>query len=142
MIRFLNEDHPFRITNKLILKRWLNEVIASFDFSTGDIQIIFCTDAYLLDVNRKYLSHDYFTDIITFDDSSEGKLNGDLLISIDRVKENAIEFGVSFDEELNRVIVHGILHLIGFKDKSNKDRQKMREAENKALIMLNSLIVR
>jgi rRNA maturation RNase YbeY len=124
------------------LKRWLNEVIASFDFSTGDIQIIFCTDAYLLDVNRKYLSHDYFTDIITFDDSSEGKLNGDLLISIDRVKENAIEFGVSFDEELNRVIVHGILHLIGFKDKSNKDRQKMREAENKALIMLNSLIVR
>jgi len=142
LIRFLNEDHPFRITNKLILKRWLNEVIASFDFSTGDIQIIFCTDAYLLDVNRKYLSHDYFTDIITFDDSSEGKLNGDLLISIDRVKENAIEFGVSFDEELNRVIVHGILHLIGFKDKSNKDRQKMREAENKALIMLNSLIVR
>ena len=142
MIRFLNEDHPFRITNKLILKRWLNEVIASFGFSTGDIQIIFCTDAYLLDVNRKYLSHDYFTDIITFDDSSEGKLNGDLLISIDRVKENAIEFGVSFDEELNRVIVHGILHLIGFKDKSNKDRQKMREAENKALIMLNSLIVR
>jgi rRNA maturation RNase YbeY len=124
------------------LKRWLNEVIASFDFSTGDIQIIFCTDAYLLDVNRKYLSHDYFTDIITFDDSSEGKLNGDLLISIDRVKENAIEFGVSFDEELNRVIVHGILHLIGFKDKSNKDRQKMREAEYKALIMLNSLIVR
>ena len=142
MIRFLNEDHPFRITNKLILKRWLNEVIASFDFSTGDIQIIFCTDAYLLDVNRKYLSHDYFTDIITFDDSREGKLNGDLLISIDRVKENAIEFGDSFDEELNRVIVHGILHLIGFKDKSNKDRQKMREAENKALIMLNSLIVR
>jgi rRNA maturation RNase YbeY len=124
------------------LKRWLNEVIASFDFSTGDIQIIFCTDAYLLDVNRKYLSHDYFTDIITFDDSREGKLNGDLLISIDRVKENAIEFGDSFDEELNRVIVHGILHLIGFKDKSNKDRQKMREAENKALIMLNSLIVR
>lgn len=142
MIRFLNEDHPFRITNKLILKRWLNEVIASFGFSTGDIQIIFCTDEYLLDVNRKYLSHDYFTDIITFDDSSEGKLNGDLLISIDRVKENSIEFGVSFEDELNRVIVHGILHLIGFKDKSNQEQKKMREDENKALLKLKELIIR
>lgn len=142
MIRFLNEDHPFRITNKLILKRWLNEVIASFGFSTGDIQIIFCTDEYLLNVNRKYLSHDYFTDIITFDDSSEGKLNGDLLISIDRVKENSIEFGVSFEDELNRVIVHGILHLIGFKDKSNQEQKKIREAENRALLKLKELIIR
>jgi len=142
LIRFLNEDHPFRITNKLILKRWLNEVIASFGFSTGDIQIIFCTDEYLLNVNRKYLSHDYFTDIITFDDSSEGKLNGDLLISIDRVKENSIEFGVSFEDELNRVIVHGILHLIGFKDKSNQEQKKIREAENRALLKLKELIIR
>ena len=96
----------------------------------GDISIIFCSDRYILDVNIKYLSHDYFTDIITFDYCEGNKLSGDLFISIDSVKENASFYGTEFTDELNRVIVHGILHLIGYDDHSDDEVKQMREKED------------
>ncbi|MCB0820802.1 MAG: rRNA maturation RNase YbeY [Bacteroidetes bacterium] len=127
--------------NKILRKRWLKEVIASFNLKTGNIQIISCTDEYLLDVNKKFLQHDYYTDIITFDESEKDVINGDLIISIERVRENAEQYGVSTEEELNRVIVHGILHLVGFRDKSEKEISTMRKEENKALSALKGLTV-
>ena len=96
----------------------------------GDISIIFCSDPYILDINQRYLQHDYFTDIITFD-YCEGKvLSGDLFISIDTVRENATEYGASFEEELNRVMVHGLLHLIGYDDHTPAEQQEMRGKED------------
>ena len=96
----------------------------------GDISIIFCSDPYILDINQRYLQHDYFTDIITFD-YCEGKvLSGDLFISIDTVRENAAEYGASFEEELNRVMVHGLLHLIGYDDHTPAEQQEMRSKED------------
>ena len=94
------------------------------------ISIIFCSDNYILDVNQKYLQHDYFTDIITFDYCEGDRLSGDLFISVDTVKENALEYGTEFQEELHRVIVHGILHLIGYDDHSPEDIEVMRKKEN------------
>lgn len=96
----------------------------------GDITVVFCSDDYLLEVNRTYLDHDYYTDIITFDYSDLGILSGDLFISIDRVKENAQDFSDSFENELKRVVFHGVLHLCGYKDKSEEDEKIMRIKEN------------
>ena len=96
----------------------------------GDISIIFCSDNYILDVNLKYLNHDYFTDIITFDYCDKNILSGDLFISVDSVRENAIFFEVDFEEELRRVIVHGLLHLIGYDDHTEDEQKIMREKEN------------
>ncbi|MEN9303201.1 MAG: hypothetical protein RL264_1630 [Bacteroidota bacterium] len=96
----------------------------------GDITVVFCSDDYLLQVNRTYLDHDYYTDIITFDYSDLGILSGDLFISLDRVKENAQDFSDSFENELKRVVFHGVLHLCGYKDKSKKDEKIMRIKEN------------
>lgn len=96
----------------------------------GDITVVFCSDDYLLEVNRTYLDHDYYTDIITFDYSDLGILSGDLFISLDRVKENAQDFSDSFENELKRVVFHGVLHLCGYKDKSEEDKKIMRIKEN------------
>ncbi|MEZ5172925.1 MAG: rRNA maturation RNase YbeY [Bacteroidia bacterium] len=138
---FLHADLRHNWNNKRLMKRWLKEVIASFNLKTGSIQIISCSDEYLLEVNRKFLQHDYYTDIITFDESEKDVINGDLIISIERVRENAEQYGVSTEEELNRVIVHGILHLVGFRDKSEKEISTMRKEENKALSALKGLTV-
>tara|TARA_B100000575_G_C22963704_1_gene556613 strand:+ start:146 stop:559 length:414 start_codon:yes stop_codon:yes gene_type:complete len=99
----------------------------------GELSLVFCSDDYLLEINKKHLNHDYYTDIITFDYSEENKISGDLLISIDRVKENAKNFSVSFRQELNRVVIHGVLHLCGYKDKTEKEKNQMRNLENKYL---------
>ena len=99
----------------------------------GELSLVFCSDDYLLEVNKKHLNHDYYTDIITFDYSEENKISGDLLISIDRVKENAKTFSVSFMHELNRVVIHGVLHLCGYKDKTEEEKKQMRNLENKYL---------
>ena len=96
----------------------------------GDINIIFCSDNYILDINQRYLGHDYFTDIITFDYCEGDKLNGDLFISVDSVRENSLEYGTEFENELNRVIVHGILHLIGYDDHCDDDIALMRKKED------------
>ena len=130
MVRYYCEDIKFEFNNKLANNRWLKMVAGSEIKSLGDISIIFCSDNYILDVNIRYLHHDYFTDVITFDYCEGNKLSGDLFISIDSVRENAIEFGTEFDEELHRVIVHGLLHLIGYDDHTPEEQKVMRAKED------------
>lgn len=130
MISYYNEDISFNLKAKLLNNRWLKMVIESEIKKTGDISIIFCSDNYILDVNMKYLQHDYFTDIITFDYCEGNRISGDLFISIDSVRENAIHYGVDFETELDRVMVHGVLHLLGYDDHSPEDIAVMREKEN------------
>lgn len=130
MISYFNQDIEYKLKGKLINNQWLKLVAESEIRRIGDINIIFCSDNYILDVNMKYLGHDYFTDIITFDYCEKDKLNGDLFISIDSVRENALHYGTEFETELNRVMVHGILHLIGYDDHSKKDIKIMREKED------------
>ena len=139
MIRYFCEDIRFTYKNKLANNRWLKMVAGSEIRKIGDINVIFCADNYILDVNMKYLQHDYFTDIITFD-YCEGKvLSGDLFISVDSVRENSIEFGTDFEEELHRVIVHGVLHLIGYDDHTEEDKKVMRQKENYYLQMRSQI---
>ena len=139
MIRYFCEDIRFTYKNKLANNRWLKMVAGSEIRKIGDINVIFCSDNYVLDVNMKYLQHDYFTDIITFD-YCEGKvLSGDLFISVDSVRENSIEFGTDFEEELHRVIVHGVLHLIGYDDHTEEDKKVMRQKENYYLQMRSQI---
>lgn len=130
MIKYFNEDIRFVFKNKLQNNRWLKFVAGSEMKKIGDINIIFCSDNYILDVNMQYLQHDYFTDIITFDYCEKDILSGDLFISIDSVQENSKFYGTEFIDELNRVIVHGVLHLIGYDDHSESDIKQMREKEN------------
>ncbi len=122
--------------NKLLYSEWLYKLLLGHKKSLGSLNYTYCTDDELLDINRTYLSHDYYTDIITFDLSEEkGLIEGDIYISIDRVKDNAKLNSVLFETELKRVMAHGLLHLIGFKDKSKKEISDMREAENQALLL-------
>jgi len=130
MVTFFTEDIDFRFKEKTSTRSWLKMVAGSECFKLGDISIIFCSDPYILDINLKYLQHDYFTDIITFDYSEGDRVSGDLFISIDTVRDNASFYGATFDEELRRVIVHGLLHLIGYDDHTSEDQKVMREKEN------------
>lgn len=139
MISYFNEDIQFDLKNKRKNNAWLRLVAESEIRRVGDLNIIFCSDNYILDVNQKYLGHDYFTDIITFDYCEGDRLSGDLFISIDSVRENALEFGVDFDEELNRVMVHGVLHLIGYDDHCDEDIAMMRKKENYYISLKNLL---
>lgn len=134
MIRFFREDTAFSLSRKARTKQWLKEVAVREDRRIGEINIIFCSDSYLLDINRRYLGHDYYTDIITFDNCEKNTLNGDLFISIDCVQANAEEYADgNFEEELDRVMVHGILHLIGYDDHCAEDQKMMRQKENEYL---------
>lgn len=130
MVRYFTEDTSFVFKNKLNNNRWLKFVAGSEMKKLGNINIIFCSDNYVLDVNMKFLQHDYFTDIITFDYCEKDILSGDLFISIDSVRENASFYRSEFRTELNRVIVHGILHLIGYDDHSPEDIDLMRKKED------------
>jgi len=130
MISYYSEGIDFILKGKAFNNKWLKLVAESEIRRIGDVSIIFCSDSYILDINMKYLQHDYFTDIITFDYCEGEKLSGDLFISIDSVRENALQYGTEFDEELNRVMVHGILHLIGYDDHTKDDQKIMREKEN------------
>ena len=130
MISYYFEDTDFVFKGKTLNNRWLRLVAESEIRRIGQISIIFCSDNYILDVNQKYLQHDYFTDIITFDYCEGVRLSGDLFIIVDSVRENAAEYGTEFKEELNRVIVHGILHLIGYDDHCDEDIREMRAKEN------------
>lgn len=129
MISF-NYETSFKLENDLEISKWISRVINSEEFKEGDINYVFCEDDYLLKLNIEFLNHDTLTDIISFDDSIGKILQGDIFISIDRVKENANNFKVSFKEELSRVIVHGVLHYCGYKDKTKEDARLMREKEN------------
>ena len=121
---------------KRITTEWIKEVANSYGKRLGDIAYIFCSDEKILEVNRQYLQHDYYTDIITFDYTEGDRISGDLFISLDTVKTNADQFAQSYNEELNRTIIHGILHLCGINDKGPGEREIMEAAENKALEML------
>lgn len=133
MISFNNQTIAFTLKNKLKLKQWIKLITEKEKHSVGTINYVFCNDEELLEINLKHLNHNTLTDIITFD-YTEGKvINSDIFISIDRVKENAIKFKVTFEEELHRVLIHGILHLCGYKDKSKLDAELMRKKENWAL---------
>lgn len=114
---------------------WIKNVAASYGKRLGEIAYIFCSDEKILEVNRQYLQHDYYTDIITFDYCESNRLSGDLFISLDTVRTNAEQFGSDYETELHRVIIHGILHLCGINDKGPGEREIMEEAENKALAM-------
>ena len=130
MISYYFEDTDFVFKGKTLNNRWLKLVAESEIRRIGQISIIFCSDNYILDVNQKYLQHDYFTDIITFDYCEGDKISGDLFISVDTVRDNAVEYGTEFVDELNRVMVHGVLHLIGYDDHEEEDIKEMRAKEN------------
>jgi len=129
-LTIFNEDVDLPSLQVDIIENWFNEVIVSNDLKLGDISIIFCSDSYLLNINQKYLNHDYYTDIITFNYSRRKVISGDLFISLDMVVHNAEKFSIPFNEELHRVMVHGILHLIGFDDHTEDDIAEMRFQEN------------
>lgn len=118
---------------------WIETVAATYDRRIGEIGYMFVDDEKILEINREYLGHDYYTDIITFDYDESDVLNGDIVISVDTVRSNAEQFGKSFDDELHRVIIHGILHLCGINDKGPGERELMEAAEDRALILLKLL---
>ena len=139
MVNYYFKETPFVFKRRKDNNAWLKAVAESEIKKLGGINIIFCSDNYILDINQRYLGHDYFTDIITFD-YCEGKiLSGDLFISVDSVRENAIYYKVSFEEELFRVIVHGLLHLIGYDDHTPSQQKEMRAKENYYLQMRRSM---
>lgn len=137
MIEF-NYETDFNLTNETLLKDWINDIAISEDFEIGEINYIFCDDAYLHKLNVEFLNHDTLTDIISFDNSLGKLLNGDIFISVSRVKENAKDYKVSFDNELHRVLIHGVLHYMGYKDKTALEKKEMRSRENSALVKLNN----
>ena len=137
MIEF-NYETAFQLGDENRLQKWIVDVTSEKEFEIGEINYIFCDDAYLHKLNLEFLQHDTLTDIISFDNSLGKLLSGDVFISVERVEENAKEYNVSFEEELHRVMMHGILHFMGFKDKSVDEKFLMRDAENKALLRLNN----
>jgi rRNA maturation RNase YbeY len=136
MINF-NYETEFFLTNESIIQLWLEDIIKSENKTIGEINFIFCDDDYLLRLNQEYLNHDTLTDIISFDYTLGNEISGDIFISIERVKENAVDFNVTFEEELARVLSHGLLHYCGYKDKSPEDTLKMREKENEKISMFH-----
>jgi rRNA maturation RNase YbeY len=136
-IQYFNEDVPFPKIKRRKSTNWVKKTILSEEKRVGDISFIFCSDNYLLEVNKTYLDHDYFTDIITFDYVEGMLINGDIFISVDRVLENSVEFKTTFENELNRILIHGILHLLGYKDKNKEDKLLMTEREDFYLKLLN-----
>ena len=136
MIRFYFESTDSFDLKKLEIKNWLNQVISEESFELGDINIIICSDEYLLSINKEYLSHDYYTDIVTFNYCDGKKISGDIYISVDRIKENAQIYSTSFQNELDRVMVHGVLHLLKYNDKSEAEKKIMTAKENQYLAIL------
>lgn len=137
-VSFFNEGINYRLLSRTKIKHWINEIIIMDAKIPGDINIIFCNDTYLSELNLSYLNHTTLTDIITFDYTADRIISGDIYISIDRVKENALLYSKTFLDELNRVMIHGVLHLLGNKDKKPKDKVLMRKKEDDCLIFLQS----
>jgi probable rRNA maturation factor len=133
-INFFKEEIKFRLSKQNELRKWILRLIKKEKYSLSVLNLIFCSDRYLLKMNKNYLSHDYFTDIITFDNSEEPKMiEGDIYISIDRVKANSKKFKTTFENELHRVMAHGVLHLLGYSDKNEKQSKEMKQQEEKWL---------
>jgi probable rRNA maturation factor len=130
-IHFFEEDVTYKLKDKLKVKQWIKDTIVAEGYKLQELTYIFCSDAYLLQINQQYLDHDTYTDIITFDNSEyEGEIVGDIFISIPRIRENAVKFNVPEADELHRVIIHGALHLLGYKDKSPADNKNMTQKED------------
>lgn len=136
-IQYFNEDVPLPKLKKRKSTNWIKSTILSEGKRVGDISFIFCSDNYLLEINKAYLDHDYFTDIITFDYVEGTLVSGDIFISVDRVLENSVEFKTTPEDEMNRILIHGVLHLVGYKDKNKKDKLLMTEKENYYLKLLD-----
>ena len=132
MVSF-NYETSFELKGENLLEYWIDTVVSEEGFSIGEINYIFCDDAYLHKLNVEFLQHDTLTDVISFDNTLGKLISGDIYISVERVTDNAKDFKVSFLEELHRVMIHGVLHYMGYKDKSEDEKLKMRNAENKAL---------
>jgi probable rRNA maturation factor len=137
MIAF-NYETPFSLNDEKSLESWIENIAKEKGFEVGEINYIFCDDEYLHKLNVEFLQHDTLTDIISFDNSLGKLINGDIFISVERVEENAKDFKVAFEEELYRVMIHGVLHYMGYKDKSDDDKVEMRKAENIALSIINN----
>lgn len=134
MIRFFNEDVPYKLPKKQATRQWLKQQVEREGFVVGDLNYMFCSDDHVLQVNRDFLQHDYYTDIITFDMSEdEEKIEGDIFISVERVIDNATQLGVSPDQEMRRVLAHGLLHLCGYGDKTDEEATQMRAKEEEWL---------
>ncbi|MDY8135325.1 rRNA maturation RNase YbeY [Aquimarina sp. 2201CG5-10] len=136
MINFFYET-DFKEIKEEIISDWISKVIVSEDKEEGEISYIFCDDEYLLKINQDFLDHDTYTDIISFDNSISNELNGDIFISVERVKENSLEFNTDFGEEIRRVIIHGVLHFCGYKDKTKEEDENMRNKEDEKLAMFH-----
>lgn len=136
MINF-DYETDFKISNEDEFSNWISEVITSESYVLGEINYVFCDDAYLHKINVEYLNHDTLTDIITFDNSIGKMIHSDIVISVERVADNAKDFNVSFEEELKRVVIHGVLHLCGYKDKSKEEDALMRQKENEKIKMFH-----
>ena len=135
-INFLSEGIEFKPKNQIKLKDWIKSVIKAERRDVSSLVYIFCQDSYLLTINQGFLKHKTLTDIITFDYSEGGDVDGEIYISIERVKENAFEFKRSFEEELHRVMIHGVLHILGLKDKTPSQKSIMRKKEEACLSLL------
>ncbi len=136
MITFQTENIEMPAIDQAKVRDWIKEVAATYQKKVGEIAYFFCDDEKILEVNRQYLQHDYYTDIITFDYCEGNKLSGDLFISLDTVRSNSELFGTDYNTELHRVIIHGVLHLCGINDKGPGEREIMEAAENRALELL------
>ena len=139
MIDYISEEVEMPRLDRALIGRWIEEVVKRHGFTLGAVTYNFCSDERILYYNRQFVKHDYYTDVITFDYDSAGMVSGDIVISLDTVRSNAEKFGVSYDNELLRVIIHGILHLCGIDDKGPGEREIMEAHENEALKLYNTL---
>ena len=139
MIAFYSDEdvEEPRLRKKLV-RSWIEEVARSYDRKVGELCYQFCGDERIIQTNQDFLDHDYYTDIITFDESEGDRIAGDMLISLDTVRSNAEQIGTDYAEELHRVIIHGVLHLCGLNDKTDEDEERMRQAEESALSLLRA----
>lgn len=137
MITF-NSETTFNLQNEAKTTTWIERVVVSEGFAIGEINYIFCDDAYLNHINKEFLKHDSFTDIISFDYSLGKQISGDIYISIERVLDNAEKYNVTFENELRRVMIHGVLHYMGYKDKTTEEKKVMRLKENTIICLLNN----
>lgn len=138
-IYFSAENADFKLEDEAKLKKWITSIINAHNKRIGNLSYLFCDDAYLLNINKTYLNHDTFTDIITFDYVEGNVVSGDIMISVERVHENAVLFNTTFAQELRRVVIHGVLHLLGQADKTDEEAAEMRNKENAALALWKTI---
>ena len=138
-VYFSNSDVDFVLKDADLMKKWISRIVTSYGKNLGMVNYLFCSDEYVYDANVRFLGHDTYTDIITFDYVEGNLISGDIMISVDRVGENARTMAIPFERELHRVIIHGVLHLLGFKDKTDADAAVMRQKEDESLAVLDTL---